>query len=243
MGPYSLLSVGNPGGTIQAQDPFASFLIQPYQLNSGGNLPGNTDISVNGGVMISGSTSSIILNTSNSPTSTPSINFSGPNNQILFTNPTTNIPNVVIGDLPNNFGFGMLVSQSGINVLTATAAQLIFNSNQDIFKIVSSGTATLNGPNGAGDTSTTVTFSGLNRRPTIFAYLTTTVVNIGGDSYEYNYVSGLGNYAAIADWQWFWPYLSGADGKIEFHWTQFATSDLSAYTSSWKYYLLQETST
>lgn len=43
----------------------------------------------------------------------------------------------------NNYGLGFYVSAVGHDATTATADNLVFNSNQDMFKIVTSGTSTL----------------------------------------------------------------------------------------------------
>lgn len=54
---------------------------------------------------------------------------------------------VLLGFQKDGFGtgldYGLKVSKAGFDVATATAAQLIFNSSQDVFKIVSSGTASI----------------------------------------------------------------------------------------------------
>lgn len=83
-------------------------------------------------------------------------------------------PGFIQGQLPNNLGYGFLmytpdnkvaiacyidssgqpilkVAKEGYDALTATNDQLIFNSSQNIFKIVESGTATINVPGAAND--------------------------------------------------------------------------------------------
>jgi hypothetical protein len=113
MGPYSLPTLQQP----QSSDVFASWLIQPYQLNSAGNLPGNTTIGVNGfGVQISGPNSSIIISASNN-VSQPVISMLGKLGYILFTNPTSQVNQMVIGTLPDGTT-GMVSSVTGVNVLT-----------------------------------------------------------------------------------------------------------------------------
>jgi hypothetical protein len=65
----------------------------------------------------------------------------GGNNQVIVEDATT--PRVLIGN-QTTFGEGLFVSKAGINAKTNTdAGQWIFNSNQDTFKIVQDGTATI----------------------------------------------------------------------------------------------------
>jgi hypothetical protein len=112
MQPYSLQSLNTP----TSKDVFASWLIQPYQLNSAGNLPGNTTINVNGqGVQISGPTSSIIL--SNTTLQKNVISLLGNLGYELFTDPNTGLNRIIMGQLPDGT-FGMVVSKPGIDVLT-----------------------------------------------------------------------------------------------------------------------------
>lgn len=114
MGPYSLTSVSNG---VNSSDTFASWLIQPYQLNSSGSLPGTTTMGINGyGVQISGPNSSIIVSSSNN-ISQPVISILGQLGYILFTNPSTNVNQMVIGTLPDGTT-GMVSSVSGVNVLS-----------------------------------------------------------------------------------------------------------------------------
>jgi hypothetical protein len=116
MGPYSLSSLGSQQGSIQASDTFASWLVQPYQINSGGSLPGTTAIGVNGyGVVISGPDSSIIISSSNSSQDAV-ISLLGQLGYILFTNPTSKLNQIIIGQLPDGT-FGMVISKPGIDVL------------------------------------------------------------------------------------------------------------------------------
>ena len=61
MGPYSLTSVGPQAGSITAQDTFSPFMIQPYQINTGGTLPGTTNINLGQNVQISGTEGNIVF--------------------------------------------------------------------------------------------------------------------------------------------------------------------------------------
>ncbi len=68
-------------------------------------------------------------------TSNTVITTSGPNQNTTYTDPNTNQGQVQIGRLANG-SYGMKVAQPEFDVSTATDNQLIFNSNQNIFKIV-----------------------------------------------------------------------------------------------------------
>lgn len=56
---------------------------------------------------------------------------------------TSGIPNVILGKRPLSGLRGLYVSRSGIDVTLAADSQLLFNSDQDIFKIVFEGTTTI----------------------------------------------------------------------------------------------------
>lgn len=62
------------------------------------------------------------------------------NGRLLVNDGTTN--RVIVGALPDGT-FGMKVSQSAIDVTTATNSQLIFNSGQNMFKIVTKATTSI----------------------------------------------------------------------------------------------------
>ncbi len=64
------------------------------------------------------------------------------------------IPNVLIGKRPLTGVRGFYVAAPGIDVTKATDPQLIFNSQNDVFKIVESGHGTVTV--GSGDTANTV---------------------------------------------------------------------------------------
>lgn len=100
----------------------------------------------------------------------PQVFSDGGNNQIIVAD---TVPRVLMGN-QKTFGEGFYVSKSGVNAATNTdAAQWIFNSNQDVFKIVQSG-STVNTPADplpTGVTSTTATPHGLGFLPGVFGFL------------------------------------------------------------------------
>lgn len=63
---------------------------------------------------------------------------------------------VLMGRGGNGF-YGFKVSQEGFDVYDATDSQLVFNSDNNIFKIISSGTATVTAPTSGFTGTTTIT--------------------------------------------------------------------------------------
>lgn len=104
---------------------------------------------------------------------------SDPSGQRLVVNDnTTN--RVAFGRIGTGVNdWGMKVSKPGFSVDTATADQLIFNSTQDTFKIVSTGTSSITAPSVTGATvgvftgGNTITIPhGLSITPAFLAYAT-----------------------------------------------------------------------
>lgn len=56
---------------------------------------------------------------------------------------TLGIPNVILGKRPLTSLRGLYVSKSGVDATVATDSELLFNSDQDIFKIVFEGSITI----------------------------------------------------------------------------------------------------
>lgn len=75
---------------------------------------------------------------------------------------------IIIGRQPDA-SYGIKMSKAGIDVTAATNEQLIFNSNQNVFKIVNTGTVTVN--KAANETSANVFVShGLSYAPMVIAF-------------------------------------------------------------------------
>lgn len=98
MGPYSLPSVGNIGGTdsstLNADGSTLAWLDQPNQQNSSGTLPGTTVINVGNVIQINGN-----------------------QDYILVSDPNSGIPQLIMGLLPDGT-YGMVVSKPGVDVLS-----------------------------------------------------------------------------------------------------------------------------
>lgn len=84
---------------------------------------------------------------------------------------------VLLGRGANGF-YGLKVSPAGVDVYTATDDELVFNSNNNVFKIVQSGTATIPALSitaaGAGwyqDTTTISVAHGLSHVPLVIAFI------------------------------------------------------------------------
>ena len=88
----------------------------------------------------------------------------------------------VFGFLESTNKFGLKVAKAGYDVLTATDSQLIFNSEQNVFKIVQTGTTSVTVPAGYSDSVpyTASVAHGLGVAPAILAYVQSTSAAIGG---------------------------------------------------------------
>lgn len=133
------------------------------------------------------------------------------------------------GQFPNG-SVALKVAKSGHDVSTATDDNLIFNSNQDIFKIVGSGSAVI--PASGTSTSTTSISHGLGYIPAYLGYVFFSL------SSSYNLLPAL----SIND-------TTGAIISFYEGWTDATTINFRVHvpggtvssTTSVKYYLLQET--
>jgi hypothetical protein len=74
----------------------------------------------------------------------------------------------LLGKGANNF-YGLKVSKPGIDVYTAPDSDLIFNSSQNVFKIVQSGTVDI--VTGAGEANDVTVTHNLGYAPVVIAYL------------------------------------------------------------------------
>lgn len=109
--PYSLPTIGS----VDSNNSLSSWLFQPLQQNSSGTLPGTTVINVGQNMQINGNTGVIGVGGTNSASNTISID--GPNDRILITNPSTTVPVMIIGALPDG-SYGMVVAKNGVSVLS-----------------------------------------------------------------------------------------------------------------------------
>lgn len=99
--------------------------------------------------------------------------------QRILVRDNSSVPVVSIGnigtDSTGNTEWGMKVAQAGVDVTTATDSQLIFNSQQDVFKIVQTGSTSLFLPFTGGGIQTSVSSTiahGLGYVPAFIGYLT-----------------------------------------------------------------------
>jgi len=144
----------------------------------------------------------------------------------------------------------MKISQSGVDVKTATNSQLIFNSSQNMFKIVATGTTTITGGSSASTNGSysKIVAHNLGHTPIVMAYAVgygsslqplPTVISA---SFRQHTITTPNDDFFMAVDQWA---RSGADGTnvtFSIDWananypTAYVVSDLVI-----KYYLLQET--
>lgn len=131
------------------------------------------------------------------------------------------------------------VAFPNVEVSSAPDSELIFNSNQNIFKIVQSGVVALNGANSVSTNTTTITIPGYNNSPAFLAYLQLSNISTQLPSFNLTVQSG---YAGIGYIIYGNAYQSGTDGKLDLSATNYTiANDPNTYTI--KYYILQETIT
>ena len=165
-------TVSVPGGNVVADNPVLGD--HPSQRILGRQIPSSAS---RGTQTMTGQT---IVN--DPSTNRPVITTSAIKQNTVFSDPKTQTPRVIEGLLPDGT-YGMWVSKPGVNVTTTTTTGLIFNSNQDVFKIVQSGILTM--PNTTANTGSARYISGtvgnltvahgLGYAPVVFAY-----ANFGG---------------------------------------------------------------
>lgn len=131
------------------------------------------------------------------------------------------------------------VAQDGFDVLTATDSQLIFNSANNLFKIVDTGTVSISHVHTVNSAKTTTVAHGQSGRPLTVAFANNLVAPgvSGSPSYQmpftYPAVSGAGNLVISTLLQ---AYVDATNLTV-YTWSANATT----ITADIKYYVLQET--
>lgn len=167
--------------------------------------------------------------------------FADNNNKHIVVAPN-GTPQVVMGN-QDTFGEGFYVAKTGVNALTNTdPTQWIFNSNQDTFKILSSGTEIITVPSGysAGDAYQVTVSHNLGYAPIPFGFVTPnssvatkgTVWPLPYSQVDYNFSLGGFQIDAYAN-------LVCDQNNL---YIQLTVDANNAYNGTWtfKYYLLQE---
>lgn len=137
--------------------------------------------------------------------------------------------------------YGLKVAKPGFDVYSATNSQLIFNSGQNTFKIIGSGSTTVTATTGAAaDTSFQVDVPhGLSFRPAVLAFVTTPA-GVGGSLEQIPYYFHLYDVASTSFQVRAMARIYIDDTNVSFY---VRTNNGAPYAGSWvfKYYLLQET--
>lgn len=158
-------------------------------------------------------------------------------------NDRNGVPSIVMGILPDGTT-GLKVAKPGNNVLTTNNAGLVFNSAQNIFKIVTSGTSTQAVASLAQDATNTLTVAhNLGYIPSAIVYLNGT-----GSTYlaaNRYYVPPVTIPIKIGSTYYPGIIYSYYVDATNIYFTVENRSALSPITdigtANWKYYLLQET--
>jgi hypothetical protein len=158
------------------------------------------------------------------------------NNEVVqYFKDDTGTRRVMMGKGPDGF-YGLKVSQEGNDVYTATNDQLVFNSDNNVFKIVLSGIAVVNYAASAGQAETTVAHN-LGFVPAGMVYL------IPDNAAYYQptplVVTDISTGAVLQEFDW---YVDDTNLTLRFTKNNVAGSGYaSASTASYKYFLFQET--
>jgi hypothetical protein len=102
-------------------------------------------------------------------TNNPVMTISGIDQNQIFTDPVSQVNQIVLGKLSDG-RYGMKVAPTGVNVLTASDSELIFNSSQNVFKIVKTGTAVIPGSLVPGSSSFVTVRHDLNYVPLVWGF-------------------------------------------------------------------------
>lgn len=130
---------------------------------------------------------------------------------------------------------GLRTSPAGVDVFSAANDQLTFNSNNNVFKIVASGTTTIDADATAGVPINAIIAHGLGYAPAFIVYFTDSTFT---DSYMLPMTTNLSTSASkVAFGNWIDSSVDVDNLYISFY---------SPVTANWgtmyfKYYLLQET--
>lgn len=160
--------------------------------------------------------------------------------QILAVQDGTN--KAIMGFYGEANKFGFKVAEDGVDVLTASDDQLIFNSENNVFKIVSSNSFSVGGTSmSSGSTTTTTVPHGLGYIPVIHIYVNAEAVAAlqGGGG-----LTGLPlTYVVVPNAPMFTiQYRIDEDNLyIDFINHLGGTVNITGYTWDFKYYLMQET--
>lgn len=173
------------------------------------------------------------------------LNLDQGNNQLLGTDASNFVRLLVQA---NSNGFNMRIAKDGYDARTASDSNLIFNSDNNVFKIVATGTASITPASSiSGGTKTTATVAhNLGFKPAYLAYVTNPdLTGVGYISPGLTtipstiYITDSGacilvSTARVDEINIYFDltYLAGGFG---------AATGLNAYTWNYKYYLLQET--
>ncbi len=171
--------------------------------------------------------------------------FTDSANQRIMVQDSNKVNVVSLGNIGASMGvtqWGLKVAKAGFDVTRATDTQLVFNSSQDVFKIVKSGTASLTKPNPAsgGATYLTTIPHGLGFTPLSVVSIEAGE-NLGFTAITYftlpfNSVSYAGGALSIND-----AFAASTDSSNLYIEVITNGNNVITGTFDFKYYLLQET--
>lgn len=160
------------------------------------------------------------------------------------------VPQIILGRYPDGT-YGLKISRDGVDVLTASDDDLIFNSANNLFKIVDSGEVPLTMPTVVNGTSQSVSDSAphtLGYSPLVVAFISYPSPGVPGSTYTRMFGSGTTQARSVSVSAVTIGYVSdeaveATTTDVNFRWTvSNATGVTQApIVATVKYYLLTET--
>jgi hypothetical protein len=167
------------------------------------------------------------------------------------------VPTVLLGrrssTTPAQYGF--YVSKNGVDVTQASDSQLVFNSGQDVFKVVSSGVASGSTSDSAQSLAVTINHN-LNYVPSVIAYVQpptgnfspfTIAPTFGGGWVQLPFTTyivnvAIQNSASTGIYPLMSYYVESNSSSIIIRGYQYITGMVSSsFVANFKYFILQET--
>lgn len=146
------------------------------------------------------------------------------------------VDRVILGRWPDG-KYGIKVSKEGVDVMNATPDQLVFNSSNNLFKIVETGTATVTAPGSTGSSAYTSVTHEVGKNPTVMAFVSFSPTGTAFPM-PYHGMEVIGTNAGRVNNEISFEVVGG--DTITFYWRRLAGG--GSGTAYIRYYIVEETS-